>query len=109
MGTVALSVAVFYLFFSFRNAIAAPVLEVASPSDGMLSASREVVVRGRVSDNTKIFINAAPVVPRADGAFEVPLVLDEGLNTITVEAVRKNIRSSAIVRQVLVEKTPVSE
>lgn len=104
MGAVVLGVMALYLTTSLSSALASPVLDVEMPADNIKTSVNEIVVRGRVSgSSSSLTINNVVVVPQGDGQFSFPVVLNQGLNTITVEAVRQKNRKTSVVRHVLVE------
>ncbi|GEM_PF-3626784 len=106
MGAVVLTVITLYLTTSLSSALASPVLDVEIPGDNVKTNAREIIVRGRVSGtSSSVTVNGVVVVPESDGKFSFPIVLNQGLNTITVEAVRQKDRKTTIVRHVLVETT----
>ncbi len=104
IGSVLLAAVGFYLTFSLSSAIASPLLEVEAPADQLQTTAREIVVRGRVSGSgAGVFINDVAVVADQQGRFVLTTALSEGLNTITIEAVRQKSQKSTVVRHVLVE------
>ncbi len=62
-----------------------PVLELASPVEGLVLNATTVEVRGMSEAGAFLTLNGNPVTPDGN-AFSVLLILLEGLNTITVEA-----------------------
>ncbi len=104
MGSVVLGVMALYLTTSLSSALASPVLDIEMPADNIKTHVNEIVVRGRVSgSSSSLTVNDVVVVPESDGQFSFPVVLNQGLNTIVVEAVRQKDRKTSVVRHVLVE------
>ena len=67
----------------------APVLVVAAPADGLVTAAAGVTVSGTASDTSglsSVTVNGTPVSVSADGSFSQPVSLSGGVNTITVRA-----------------------
>jgi len=103
-GAVALSSMMLYVLFSFTRVWAAPDLLVQYPQERDTVSTREISVRGMVSSDATVLINGTSIVPTPMGTFELPIVLSPGLNTITVEAQRKHLRSTTVTRHVFVNQ-----
>lgn len=62
-------------------------LSVLSPLDGAsVNGSNKLTVRGRTSANAEVFVNDASTKADADGNFSLEILLDEGVNTVTITA-----------------------
>ena len=103
IGALTFSTILLYVLFSFTRVWAAPDLVVQFPLGHLTVNSTSLTVRGSVSADATITINGTIVVPTPAGTFEEPIVLGNGLNTITIQAIRKNIHSTSIVRHVYLE------
>ncbi|MEA3339214.1 MAG: FlgD immunoglobulin-like domain containing protein [Chloroflexota bacterium] len=63
-----------------------PDIVVLNPPDGLWINQQMLSVQGAVPNGTLVRVNRAEAAVDADGAFDVDVVLDEGENTITIEA-----------------------
>ncbi|WP_435104925.1 hypothetical protein, partial [Arhodomonas sp. AD133] len=64
-----------------------PALTVDAPSDGTLTNEPETTVRGQVNEAADVEIDGTAVFLDLDHRFEHTLTLDEGENTLLVEAI----------------------
>lgn len=89
-----------------------PVLNVASPAEGLITASNTVNVSGKTNDVTsspvtvKISVNGANqggISVNGDGTFSKAVSLQEGKNTITVTATDAAGKSSSVTREVILD------
>ena len=91
-----------------------PVLNVTSPDDGLITNKSTVVVAGTTNDSTSspvtLTVNGNKVSVGSNGSFSTTVTLSEGENTITIEAVDKAGKVSAVTRTVTLDSsTPVIE
>lgn len=63
-----------------------PDIVVLNPSDGLWINQQMLSVQGAVPAGTQVLVNQAEAVVDEDGNFDVDVVLDEGENTIRIEA-----------------------
>ncbi|MGD2088206.1 MAG: hypothetical protein PVH61_18660, partial [Candidatus Aminicenantes bacterium] len=65
-----------------------PLINVTEPVDGSYLSSSNVVVRGNVIDSSPVIlkVNGSDVPLQPENYFEVPLPLNEGANTIRLDA-----------------------
>ena len=63
-----------------------PDIVVLNPSDGLWINQQMLSVQGTVPAGTQVRVNQAEAEVDADGNFEVDVVLDEGENTVRIEA-----------------------
>jgi hypothetical protein len=65
----------------------APVIEVTSPGEGLLTNQNSVQISGRISEAASLTINAIPKSMQQDGTFSHgPFALSEGENTFRLRA-----------------------
>jgi len=81
---------------------AVPVLEVNAPAEGFVTNREVVDVSGRVIDNylAKLIVNGNEVLPQQDGSFNTSVIVVNGINVITVEAIDKAGNTTKIERTV---------
>ncbi len=102
-GVSALCIA--YLGLSLNEIIAAPVLDIESPSFDTVIDEKEIVVRGVTVPEAKITINDELVLADEHGAFSKPISLKSGLNTIVITAQKKYSRTSETIKKVFVSES----
>ena len=91
MFLIVLSVggAFFYLYREFRSFAAEPRLMILEPRDKSVFEASEVVIRGKTDKGARVSINNQPVFVAGEGEFSDKLILQPGLNTVTVVAVNR--------------------
>jgi transcriptional regulator with XRE-family HTH domain len=99
-----------YLFSEFRNFVAEPRLVIIEPLAGATIDSTETLFRGKTDPGAKVTLNGDPVFIGSDGSFEEQLVLQSGLNRITVRATNRFDKTKeetiAIESRVVLETVP---
>jgi sugar lactone lactonase YvrE len=79
----------------------APIVDVSSPIDGLITSNATIHVAGTVSNTvTTLTVNGARVKVK-NNAFATDVTLQEGANTITIVARDNNGTVTTIVRQVI--------
>ncbi len=78
-----------YLYREFQAYAAEPYLVIESPENGSTATLETIFLKGKTDIRTKVFVNEKEAMIEPDGAFEIPLVLRPGTNTIRVEAVNR--------------------
>ena len=81
--------AFFYLYREFRSFAAEPRLMILEPADKTVLEASEVVIRGKTDKGARVSINNQPVFVEGEGEFSDKLILQPGLNTVTVVAVNR--------------------
>lgn len=84
-------------------------LVVEEPEDGMVTKDETVEVSGFATDTSgsvTVTVNGREVAVEGDGSFYTRELLDEGENTITVEAVSESGETASVVRTVVADWTP---
>jgi len=79
-----------------------PVLEVNSPAEGFVTNREVVDVSGSVTDNylAKLIVNGNTVLSAQDGSFNTSVIVVNGINVITVEAIDKAGNITTVERNV---------
>lgn len=96
----------FYLYREVDSFISDPRLVITSPQDGEEIEGRSVNVKGFTEKDSEVFINDQPVLASDNGEFGENVVLQGGLNVITVKSKNKFDKES--VRSISV-RSSVSE
>ncbi len=81
--------AFFYLYREFRSFTSAPYLIITEPAQSSTVASGEVVVRGKTDRGARLSINGQSVFVGDDGSFSEALLLQPGLNMVSVVSVNR--------------------
>lgn len=78
------------------NLVNSPELKVSSPSEqNIIVDNHKIDVSGTVKPDTTVLVNGDPVSPNSEtNEFNVPVYLQEGPNSITVEAINNFSNSS---------------
>ena len=84
-----LSGAFFYLYREFRTFAAVPRLVIYEPAPNTVVERSEVTVKGQTEKDARLSINNQPVFVGSEGEFTENLVLQPGINTITLVAVSR--------------------
>lgn len=78
-----------------------PELEVVAPPDGLITAGRQLEVRGLSAPEAEIIINNKAVLVDPDGNFSTFVDLQKGLNLIKITAKKRYSRASSAEIRVL--------
>lgn len=94
-----------YFVFEVRHLSAPPAVEIFSPKENEQLSIRTTAVDGRVGAQVSVVINGEIVNVRPDGTFHAVVDLQEGLNTITIQAVNKKGKTTVVERRIAVKST----
>lgn len=75
-----------YSFFSFKDYIDGPVIEITEPINGSTVASSTVVVKGKVSHTQEVSLNDKTLLIDTQGNFKETLLLSPGYNVSLISA-----------------------
>ncbi|MEI8096574.1 MAG: helix-turn-helix domain-containing protein [Candidatus Moraniibacteriota bacterium] len=81
--------AFFYIFREFQSFAGVPRLVILSPMNGSTVEANEVVVQGKTDKGARVSINNQSVFVGSDGDFSDKIILQGGLNTMTIVAVNR--------------------
>ncbi len=93
-----------YLWFEYRFLAGAPFLEVIQPEESVTVESEFVKVGGKTDPESRILINNQEVAVDPSGNFNQDIRLQEGTNTITVQATSKTGKTIGQQRIVYLKK-----
>ena len=96
-------VCVAYLGLGVKKVLAPPFLDVVEPKDDYVSEIHNLNVWGYADPEAQVFVNGDLVFLNADGRFDKPVNLKEGVNKIVVSAKKRYGRDNTVERQVLVK------
>lgn len=92
-----------YLAFQYFSYWRPPTLMVDTPLDQSRITTATVEVVGRTDPDAQIVINNQAIQLQRDGIFTQVVVLQPGINTITIVATSKSSQKTQITRTVVVE------
>jgi hypothetical protein len=90
-----------YLGLQIRSIIQPPDLEIISPADGTTLEVPTIVVVGVSEKDALVFVNSNRVLTSDDGKFETQIMLERGLNVITVKSKKRHSDFAAVYRTVI--------
>ncbi|MFA6198262.1 MAG: helix-turn-helix domain-containing protein [Patescibacteria group bacterium] len=93
-----------YLGYVIYKSISPPLLTIDTPTDNLITTQSVLDISGHVEPESQLQINGREVVSDQNGAFHDTVTLQEGLNIITLEAVKKRSKPTIIYRKVLLNK-----
>ncbi len=86
---LSVSSAFIYLYREFQSFAAAPRLVILEPQSGAQIETSDVTVKGKTDKGVRLSINDQPVFVGSEGEFSEKLILQPGLNSITVVAINR--------------------
>ncbi len=92
-----------YLAFQYIGFISPPRLTVDSPKENQLVDRGNVMVFGSTEPDAKITVNNQPVLVDADGKFTVSINVAAETKEITIKAISRSGKETAIRRTIKVE------
>ncbi len=94
----------FYLIWQVKGVLEPPKLVLYSPQEGVVYDKPEATITGETQKETKLTVNGKEIVVNEQGKFEAKVGLSTGLNTITIEAIKKHGKTTTIVRHLVVKQ-----
>lgn len=92
---------IYYLGMQISGIFTAPPLALENPTEGSVSATSVLEVKGQTLPESKVEINGVEKMSNAEGYFSETINLTPGVNKIVVTAVKKHGRASTILRNVV--------
>ena len=97
-----------YLTWQVNGILQPPKLSVFTPADGYISSKLVALVQGETEKEVRLTVNGKDIMPNDKGRFEIPVDLSNGVNTITISAIKKHGKITTITRHVIVKFGSVS-
>lgn len=94
---------VVYLAVEIRNLTSAPALVITSPPAQSTTSLRTVELTGTTEPEANVTANGKIVLVDRRGHFREVLDLQDGLNTLIIQATKKRGKTTTVVRKILVE------
>jgi len=97
-----------YLIWQINGILQPPKLFVFTPADGYISNKLGTVVQGETEKEVRLTINGKEAMLSNQGKFELPIDLSNGVNTITISAIKKHGKTTTITRHVIVRSNSLT-
>ncbi len=94
-----------YLGWQVKGILEAPKLTVYTPIEGAVSNQIGVLVQGQSEKEVHLTVNGQSIMINEKGQFESLVDLSNGVNTITISAMKKHGRATTVTRHVVVKTT----
>ncbi len=91
-----------YLTWQVNGILQPPKLTVFTPADGYISSKLATLVQGETEKEVQLTVNGKDIMPNDAGKFEIPVDLSNGVNTITISAIKKHGKITTVTRHVIV-------
>jgi len=98
--------AFFYLYREFQSFASDPTLIMLSPMNGGVIESDEALVAGKTDRGAQVTLNGQQVFVDADGSFREKLVLQPGMNVISIRTTNRFHKEKTIQLSVEARYTP---
>ncbi|KKU12503.1 MAG: hypothetical protein UX17_C0048G0011 [Parcubacteria group bacterium GW2011_GWC2_45_7] len=103
VGVIVIVVLLSYFGFQLHLLWSPPALLLSSPPPDLITSERSIEIVGRTDPGAKVVINNTPIPTGGDGTFSKLLVLNKGINNITISAKKRYSRSRVVERQILIQ------
>lgn len=97
-----------YLSWQVNGILQPPKLTVFTPADGFISNKLTALVQGETEKEVRLTVNGKDIMPNDRGKFEIPVDLSNGVNTITISAIKKHGKVTTVTRHVIVKYSALS-
>ena len=94
-----------YLTWQVNGVLQPPKLTVFTPADGYVSSKPVTLVQGETEKEVRLTVNGKDIMPNDKGKFEVPVDLSNGVNTITISAIKKHGKITTVTRHIIVKSS----
>lgn len=93
-----------YLGSQLRTITAPPELSVFEPADGYTTNVATLTVAGQVEAGANVQVDGQEVILNQDNSFETEVILQRGVNIITITGAKRYSREAAVYRRVILEQ-----
>lgn len=90
-----------YLGFEINQSISPPKLTIESPAENTITSELTIDVVGQVAGEAEVTVNGREIISDPNGRFRDTIALQDGVNIITIEAVKKRSKPTVVYRSVL--------
>lgn len=97
-----------YLYREFKSFAAEPLLVVLAPENGMVVEGDSTMISGKTDKGARVTINGQVAFVSDDGSFGEKLVLQPGINTITLRTENRFQKEKIATLSVEARYTPVT-
>lgn len=94
---------IFYLFSQYLAFTGSPMLSVTAPKEGEVFTDPKVVITGTTDKDAQVFINNQKIDINDEGAFKQEIILNPGINQLTIESQSKMGKKSKVTRTIQIE------
>ncbi len=94
-----------YLTWQVNGILQPPKLTVFPPVDGYVPKKPVTLVQGETEKEVRLTVNGKDIMPNDKGKFEIPVDLSNGVNTITISAIKKHGKVTTITRHIIVKSS----
>lgn len=93
---------VFLVYFGlqYRKLYMPPPLTITTPTHESIVKEKKLDILGTTNSDATVMVNGISVTVRSDGRFFTQIVLDPGVNTITILATSRFGKTTTIIRKV---------
>lgn len=91
-----------YFGIQFGTLTRAPALELYSPTQGLMTSSKSIEIKGKTLPGALVRVNNTQIPINQDGSFSKRLVLGNGVNKLVVEAKKRYSRVRTIARDIFI-------
>ena len=92
-----------YLVWQINGILHPPKLVVYTPAEGYVSNHLLTLVQGETEKEVKLQVNGKEIMANEQGKFEAEVDLSNGVNTITISAIKKHGKTATVTRHVIVK------
>lgn len=90
-----------YLGWQVISIIEAPEIVLLSPAEDILTHDATIEIYGFVEADASVYVNGDPIAVNTDFTFETTVDLDQGLNSLIVEAEQRYSRRAVVERSIV--------
>ena len=98
--------AFFYLYQEFQSFAHEPLLVVFAPDNGSVIESSAVILSGKTDRGSQVTLNGQGIFVDADGLFQEELVLEPGVNAVSLRTINRFQKEKSVVLSVEAHYTP---
>jgi transcriptional regulator with XRE-family HTH domain len=97
-----------YLAWQVKGVLQPPKLYVYTPIDGYISNKLGALVQGETEKEVRLTVNGKEAMLNNQGKFELPIDLSNGINTITISAIKKHGKTTTVTRHIIVKSNALT-